>query len=386
MIDSTPIHIGGPTEEALFAWRAGRLHPEAAEWIGAHVDGCKRCRAAVDHLEAVHEALEPPPEPPFLRQRQIADVQRRLRERPTRHVPWRQMKWAALGGAIAGFVLVFALHPRHPVTTSDGVGFAVVSRQGAADVEVGDDHAVAEAKMALPAGGWLTVGPSARVVATWAGARVAVEGGPTGARVQLADSRLSMRQLKLERGRVVLDVEPLAPGAVLAVQTHDSRVTVHGTRFLVEASPGGTSVAVDRGRVRVVGARTVDVAAGFQIIPGGAQPMALGSDYSARLSALDGAVASGPTESLDVFADVADAIVSVDGVEYGRAPRSLALMPGAHLVRVRAAGRLPVEERVEVTAGTPMLFHAELPELSSVEEPEARSEAPAATTAPVHLG
>jgi outer membrane protein assembly factor BamD (BamD/ComL family) len=94
----------------------------------------------------------------------------------------------------------------------------------------------------------------------------------------------------------------------------------------------------------------------------------------------------GPTESLDVFADVADATVSVDGVEYGRAPLSLALMPGAHLVRVRAAGRLPVEERVELTAGTPMLFHAELPELSSVEEPEAQPHAQAPSTAPVRLG
>ena len=115
MIDSAPIHIGGPTEEALFAWRAGRLHPEAAEWIGAHVDGCARCRAAMDHLEAVHAALEPPPEPPFLRQRQIGEVRRRLAERPTRRVPWRQMKWAALAGAVAGFALVFALHPRRPV-------------------------------------------------------------------------------------------------------------------------------------------------------------------------------------------------------------------------------------------------------------------------------
>ena len=27
--DTEPLHLGGPTEEALFAWRAGRLHPEA---------------------------------------------------------------------------------------------------------------------------------------------------------------------------------------------------------------------------------------------------------------------------------------------------------------------------------------------------------------------
>ena len=203
----------------------------------------------MDHVDAVRDLLEPPPEPAFLRQRQITEVRRRLEERPTRRIPIAQMKWAALAGAVAGFILVFALHPRRPHAPSDGVGFALVTRQGAADVEVGDDHAVAEAKMALPAGGWLTVAPSSRVVASWAGARVAVEGGPTGARVQLADSRMSLRTLTLERGRVVLDVEPLAPGAVLAVQTHDARVTVHGTRFLVEASPGGTAVAVDRGRV-----------------------------------------------------------------------------------------------------------------------------------------
>ena len=111
MIDTAPIHVGGPTEEALFAWRAGRLHPEAADWIGAHLDGCARCRAAMEHIDAVHDALEPPPEPPFLRQRQIAQVQRALKERPTRHVPWKQMRWAALCGAVAGFALVCTVAP-----------------------------------------------------------------------------------------------------------------------------------------------------------------------------------------------------------------------------------------------------------------------------------
>jgi outer membrane protein assembly factor BamD (BamD/ComL family) len=379
-VNTEPLHIGGPTEEALFDWRAGRLHPEAADWIGAHVDGCERCRATVAHIDAVHDALEAPAEPPFLRQRQIAEVKRRLVERPTRYVPWRQMRWAALAGALAGFAAVFLLHhPPRLAAHGDPVGFALVARQGAADVEVGDDHAVADAKMALPQGGWLTVAPSSRVVATWAGARVAVEGGPTGARVQLYESRSMMRQLVLERGRVVLDVEPLAPGAELAVQTHDARVTVHGTRFLVEASPGGTSVGVDRGRVHVQGRGSFEVAAGWQLLAGAPAPTALGQDFAARLAALEGPLAAGPTESLDVFANVADAQVAVDGVEYGRAPLSIALAPGAHTVRVRAAGRLPVEERVDVVAGTPTLFHAELPELSSVDE-----EAPPAT-APVKL-
>lgn len=375
------VHDGGPTEEALFDFRAGRLHPEAADWIGAHVDGCTRCRTKMERIDAIDDALEPPPEPPFMRQANIAAVRRKL-ERS--RLPWRRMGWAACAGALAGFALVFFFHhaPRR-AANGDGVGFALVSRQGAADVEVGDDHAVAEAKMALPTGGWLTVGPGARVVAIWAGARVAVEGGPMGARVQLAESRVALRRLKLERGRVALDVEPLAPGAELLVATGDARIAVHGTRFLVEATPEGTAVGVDRGRVRVAGARhTVDLAAGLQILPGLVAPSPLSSDFAQRLSALDAPLAAGPTESLDIFADVADAAVTVDGVEYGRVPLSVAVAPGAHTVRVRAANRLPVEERVDVVAGTPTLFHAELPELSSVDaEPEPRTVLPVAPTA-----
>lgn len=367
------VHDGGPTEEALFAYRAGRLHPEAAEWIGAHVDGCARCRSKMERIDALHEALEPPPEPPFMRQADIAAVRKRLEQS---RVPWRRMGWAACAGALAGFALVFVLHRApHSAATGDAVGFTVASRQGAADVEVGDDHAVAGAKMAVPTGGWVTVAPGSRVVAVWAGARVAVEGGLTGARVQLAESRVSLRRLKLERGRVALDVEPLAPGAELEVATGDSRVTVHGTRFLVEATAEGTAVGVDRGLVRVAARqRTVDVAAGLQIVPGASSTSPLSSDFARRLNVLDGPLAAGPTESLDVFADVADASVTVDGVEYGRAPLSVAVAPGAHTVRVRAANRLPVEEHVDVVAGSPTLFRAELPELGSVDaEPEPRA-------------
>ncbi|MDB4964755.1 MAG: hypothetical protein JWN44_444, partial [Myxococcales bacterium] len=188
------VHDGGPTEEALFDFRAGRLHPEAAQWIADHVHGCRRCGVTMGRLDAVQEALEPPPEPPFMRQSDITAVRHRLDR--GRRVPWRQMAWGACVGAIAGFLLVFGLH-RHRAPVADNVAFALLSRQGAADLEVGDDHAVAEAKMQLPAGGWLTVAPHSRVVAMWAGARVAVEGGVTGARVQLAESRAKIRRLAL---------------------------------------------------------------------------------------------------------------------------------------------------------------------------------------------
>src|SRR5579859_3032742 len=91
------VHDGGPTEEALFAFRAGRLHPEAADWIGAHVDGCTRCRAKMERIDALDEALEPPPEPPFMRQADIAAVRRKLEQS---RMPWRRMGWAACAGAL----------------------------------------------------------------------------------------------------------------------------------------------------------------------------------------------------------------------------------------------------------------------------------------------
>jgi ferric-dicitrate binding protein FerR (iron transport regulator)/outer membrane protein assembly factor BamD (BamD/ComL family) len=377
---SDHVHEGGPTAEALFAYRAGRLHPEAAEWIDEHVRGCVRCRAVLAHIDAVHDALEPPPEPPFMRQADITAVRRRL-EHPQPRLHW--FAFAALAGGVVGLALVLGLRWAHPnvpapsqlLAIPDDVSFALAARQGAAEVELGDDRAAAEAKMALPPHGAITVAPSSRVVASWGGARVAVEGGSAGARAQLLASAVHSRQLLLERGRVVLDVDPLAVGAELIIVTRDARVSVHGTRFLVDASPTGTQVAVDRGRVRVaLRGRVVDVPAGTQLSPGATAPSGLSAESAAQLSALEAALAGGPTETLDVFADVAGARVAVDGVEYGRVPLSLAAAPGMHLVRVQATGRLPVEERVEVVAGSPTLFRAELPELSGIDDADKRPE------------
>jgi tetratricopeptide (TPR) repeat protein len=370
---STFVHDGGPTQEALFAFVAGRLHPEAAGWIGSHVETCARCQETMGRIDAVREALEPPPEPPFMRQADLAAVRKRLEHQSW---PWRRMAWGTLVGMAAGVALVVGLGIRQHrlyekkaiARAKPGIGCTIVSRQGDAELDLGDDHQVAQAKLALPVGGTLAVAPESRALLRWGGARVAVEGGATGARVQLQTSHADERELKLERGRVVLDVDPLTVGAELAVVTPEARVTVHGTRFLVESSAAGTTVAVDRGRVRVA-RRThdgVDVAAGQRLAPGilGVTPL-LPEDTS-RLEALEPSLGEGPTESLDVLSDVPGALVDVDGVARGKAPLSIALSPGVHVVRVRAAGRLPVEERVDVVPGTPTLFHAELPEPAAV--------------------
>jgi ferric-dicitrate binding protein FerR (iron transport regulator) len=374
------VHNGGPTEDVIFDFVAGRLHPQASEWIESHLAGCARCTSAVDRVRALREALEPPPETPFARQAAINAVKRRLESRrPGVRRYWLPALSLATAAA-AALVVFWKLQPRHPapqtpapiatnVSRGAPVPFVISARQGAADLEVGDEHAVAQSQMAVPPSGAISVKPESRVVAQWGGARVVVDGGARGAKLHLESSGAEARVLKLDSGRVVLDVDPLKPGATLAVLTDDARVTVHGTRFLVERGAAGTLVAVERGRVRVATAlRTVEVDAGSRLAPSAASSSPLEADDVRAFTQLSSALAapSAPlTETLDVFADVAGAEVSVDGVKHGKAPLSLAVPPGVHRVHVSAPERLPVEERVQVEPGAPTVFNAELPQLTA---------------------
>lgn len=64
--------------------------------------------------------------------------------------------------------------------------------------------------------------------------------------------------LGLMRGQVSLDVPPMPKGTSFVVQTPDTRVTVHGTRFTVSypSAQGGSCVRVMEGRVGVKGPNT----------------------------------------------------------------------------------------------------------------------------------
>ena len=377
MTPSPQIHNGGPTEDVLFDFVAGRLHPQAAEWIESHLDSCARCTGAVERVRQVREALEAPAESPFARQAAINAVRRRLEDAAARAPLLAAGGVADPGGGAGAVGGLQWLRPHAnvpslaPLLASRGTPAPMVltMREGSADLEVGDEHAVAQSKMSVPLGGVLAVKPESRVVAEWSGARVVFDGGTRGARAQLQSSGSENRTLKLEHGRVVLDVDPLKPGSTLAVLTDDALVTVHGTRFLVERGAGGTLVAVERGRVRVASAgRVVELKAGTRLAPSATAPSALEPDDVRSFTQLAEELAAPEaplTETLDVFADVASAEVSVDGVAHGRAPLSLAVAPGVHRVHVTAANRLPVEERVQVAAGAPTVFNAELPELRS---------------------
>lgn len=377
------VHPGGPTEDALFEWLGGRLHPEAAQWIGAHVTGCRRCTERVRRIEAVREALEPPAIPPFQLQRDVTAVRRRLAA-PRRRPP---LLWASAGLTLAvacAGVLMFLGRGPAPRPVAQPVPLQVHARSGAAGLEVGDEHQVLEANVQVPSGGRVRVEAGSRVAARWGSARLVAQGGRRGADLRLEASEAATRRLRLERGRVVLDVDPLVAGQRLEVLTSDATVSVRGTVFFVEKTDEGTTVAVSRGRVRVASrGRAVDVQAGFRLGPAAVEPVPMSDEDHAAFEEATAWRGTAAGEPLDVLADVAGAEVWVDGVPQGRTPLSMTVPPGVHTVRVAARGRLPLEQRVGVQAGAPTLFHAELervveaPEEPAPAKPEGPRPAPA---------
>lgn len=71
-------------------------------------------------------------------------------------------------------------------------------------------------------------------------------------------ARVEQPELGLLQGQVSLDVPPMPTGTSFVVQTPDTRVTVHGTRFTVSYpnAQGGSCVRVMEGRVGVKGPST----------------------------------------------------------------------------------------------------------------------------------
>ena len=371
------VHVGGPTREVLFDLAAGRVHAETAVWLQQHVSGCALCQHLMARITAAREALEPPAEAPFARQRHLAEVQHRLQaRRSNRRWLLFPIASAALAGVMAFVFIMKRQAPPQPTALAPPLSCTIVARAGEASIEAGGKAA---AGAPLAAGQSLTAQANARVLAHWGEATVEVEGGETGARVRWEAGERGERRLHLERGRVLLDVNPLPSGTTLAVITDDARVTVHGTRFLVEKGKHGTTVACDRGLVRVASrgaSAAVDVAAGSRLATGGVEPIA--SDETTALDRI-GRWPTAPERTsgtLEVLADVAAAEIVVDGEPVGVTPLSISMAPGTHKLHVSAPGRLPIEQTVEVAADATTTIHAELRSILEEETAAPRRGAP----------
>jgi hypothetical protein len=169
----------------------------------------------------------------------------------------RRLRVVALAAAaLLGLgALAVSLRPLPPVTGA--AGRVPVVRAVAGDVEIVHGAKRVRASSAEP-----SAFAPADEIHTTAGARASAE-LPSGAKVNIEERslvRLSAlssggEELDLARGRVEVRVPHLPRGATLAVKTPDARVSVRGTRFIVEVAERDaqsvTSVSVLDGSVWV---------------------------------------------------------------------------------------------------------------------------------------
>ena len=99
-------------ETALVPYLKGELAPAERARVAAHLDGCDRCRVALDDARAVLDALAvspAPTEPHWGRYR--AELRARLRERARRPRWWQRPITIALSAGLAAALALFTLRP-----------------------------------------------------------------------------------------------------------------------------------------------------------------------------------------------------------------------------------------------------------------------------------
>jgi ferric-dicitrate binding protein FerR (iron transport regulator) len=239
------------TEAELVSMLDGRLDAAHELAVHAHLESCADCRrrAAIwGRLAPVMRRLAPEPPGPLRARRMEVEIERQLAQLPApRRAPGPAVAWAglAVAAAAAGIVLVARLRggeARLPETTSrltaQVTSIAGAARTGAGALRAGAAIA-ADQPIDVEAGGVATL--------ALADASVTIEGP---ARLTVAGD-VGHVALGLDRGTLTASVAHRAPGATFAVTTHEARVEIRGTRFIVEASAVRSTVAVQEGRVAV---------------------------------------------------------------------------------------------------------------------------------------
>jgi ferric-dicitrate binding protein FerR (iron transport regulator) len=237
------------------------------------------------------------------------------------------------GATSAGDVMIDGVHPPDLFARRLGAGTVIATGDGSVDVQFGDASAFA-------------LGPR---------------------------STLELRRFDAElielvvNGTIDLEVAPRLPGQRFVVVAGDHTVEVRGTRFRVHRDPAATTIECRHGLVAVrdrssqieVGtARRVQLQPGAAITADLVVPMSV--EELASLTAtnpvrvpmwnLDALViGSAPLE----VAAVGRRDVRVDGIELGRAPLRIRVMPGRHTVEATdSAGRFRRAGWVDVAAPT----------------------------------
>jgi len=207
-------------EDRLIDLEDGRLEGSAEIRLHAHVEDCAECRAHVEtwrKLVPLLRATAPAPPSVLAARRMEVVVERGLAAAP-RPAPRRsRMIVGLVAAAAAAVVLAFAgarLYHQAPRVLDEDVALAAGQSR---ELRIGR---VATVRLSGPM-------------------RLRVEGDTAHAR------------LRLDEGRLIAEVAHRRPDETFVVIVPQGRVEVRGTRFVVEAGAGASSVCVEEGRVAV---------------------------------------------------------------------------------------------------------------------------------------
>jgi ferric-dicitrate binding protein FerR (iron transport regulator) len=235
------------TEAQLVELLDGKLDQARELAMHAHLETCAECRQRAEtwgHLVPVMRRLAPPAPSPLRARRMELEIERLLATkaaaRPAR--PGRRVVLATTVVLAAAAAAVLVISPRRHVGRPS-LAVEVVAVDG--DARAGGAPLRAGAR--LEANGDVVVQEGASVSLSLAGARLQL-GGPA----QLAvGGEVGHVALGLQRGTLTAAVTHRAPGSTFVVSTSEGRVEVRGTRFVVRAQAGRSTVSVDEGRVAI---------------------------------------------------------------------------------------------------------------------------------------
>ena len=406
-------HVAPQTWADAFA---GRLSDDERAAIEQHAEGCEKCarsRARVGRASDSFASLraQTAPELPWdavrARVHWTVSKERRARTAPVprrSRFAWPRRTWLALGLAAVGGIGVVIATQR---TTSSPAKEPTIALARVAPAEAPSpppapapaplaglvNRAAGEVRLdgVRPAELFtqrLVVG---NVIATGDGA-VDVQFGEASAFALGPGSTLELRRFDAEAielavtGTIDVEVAARRPGQRFLVIAGEHTVEVRGTQFRVEHVAEGTRVACRHGRVAVrdrAAEVEVGTARGLRIAPG----TALTEERVAPLTVdeLDALARATPLQlplwDVDALArnsaplsiatpTAATREVRVDGVELGRAPLAVRVMPGRHTVEAADhAGRFRRAGWVDVAgagAGARLALPAERPPTAGI--------------------
>lgn len=384
----------------------GRLTGGAARRAHRHVDGCARCRRALDQVRGAHAAFAevaaaPAPELRWDRVRAQTYWQLGTGSHPSigagampaaaapspRRWPWLA---APLGLAVAAAGVWFALTPSTvgplpavavapPVVAPAPAVIAPAAPMTAVVTLVEASGAVVTAAGESLVGGSAVgahgLGAGDRI--TTADGRVAAQFGPAstitvGPHSSVTLAHFDARAVELvlgDRGRVDIEVSHRAADQRFVVRAGTRTVEVRGTAFRVERDGARVAVACEHGRVAVATADGADgvelgagqalaVADGEPVLARQVRPMSeaeLGELIAARPQALpqwtDPATIFRTTAALPLVVP-AGHVVQIDGVPAGVGSLWRRLPPGRHLVEARDRDGRAASQWIELDGAT----------------------------------